>query len=57
MALFKFTAQPKWGFVRVPVKDSIVIEADNIHQARAKARLLWANQGRLPNNTKIKIVG
>lgn len=51
MKQFQFTAKPRWG--RKSRVASTVITASDIKEARKIARLEWAMQGRLPNNTQI----
>lgn len=51
MKEFQFVAKPRWG--EKSRSSSIVIVASDVKEARKIARLNWAMQGRLPNNTQV----
>lgn len=57
MASYKFTAKPKWRTTRFQFPEEFIVEANTINEAKCIARLSWAMQGRLPNNTTIKEIG
>lgn len=57
MASYKFTAKPKWRTTRFKFPEEFIVEANTIEEAKCIARLSWAMQGRLPNNTTIKELG
>ena len=51
MKTFQFKARPRWS--KTNSESVTIISAETEKQARAIARLEWAMQGRLPNNTQI----
>jgi hypothetical protein len=52
MKNFLFIAIPKWG-TKTKRLSQYTTTAPSLYEARAKARLEWAKQGRLPNNVTI----
>lgn len=51
MKRYKFTAKPRWA--RTASVSSTIIIAESEKKARSIARITWAMQGRLPNNTQV----
>lgn len=51
MRRFKFTANPRWA--KNSNMSFTIIKAKDEKEAREIARLSWAMQGRLPNNTQV----